>query len=71
MRKPRTKLMGQLQDIGLNADDAAKQLKVDRTTLFRWAKKGVPLGRLDDVHNLTGIPLTELRPDLAQKFNAA
>jgi hypothetical protein len=71
MAEPRTLLMKQLKSVGLRTDDVVRRLKIDRTTLFRWAKKGIPLDRLDEVQKLTGLPHAVLRPDLAAKFHPA
>lgn len=41
----------------------AKSLSVSPSAISMW-KGTVPLERLGDVSKLTGIPMTELRPDL-------
>lgn len=44
----------------------AKQLGLSHVTLLRW--KRIPYKRLADVSKVTGIPVDELRPDLAKIF---
>lgn len=54
---------------GMKLVDLAGALKVDKSTVTRWSKGEVPVDRLIDVERVTGIPRTELRPDLAALFS--
>lgn len=47
-------------------NDVAVLFGVDRTTILRWEKGKVPIPakRLKEVEDVTGIPRSELRPDL-------
>jgi len=58
-----------LQKRDLKLVDLARRLGVDKATVSRWALKGVPADRIEDVSGASGIPAHELRPDLAQIFS--
>jgi DNA-binding transcriptional regulator YdaS (Cro superfamily) len=57
-----------LKGRGLRLIDLARTLGVDKATTTRWAQNGVPAERVGDVVRATGIPATEIRPDLASVF---
>jgi DNA-binding transcriptional regulator YdaS (Cro superfamily) len=42
----------------------AEALGVDRITLYRWARRGVPAEKILEIEKATGIARHELRPDL-------
>lgn len=44
--------------------DFAGRIGVDKSTVTRWAQKGVPADRLIELERVTGIPRTAFRPDL-------
>lgn len=44
--------------------DLARELKVDKSIVTRWAQRQVPAERMSDVSHVTGIPIEKLRPDL-------
>ena len=48
----------------LNYTKLAQVLEVDKATVSRWGKKGVPVNHLSAVSEITGIPRHELRPDI-------
>lgn len=58
---------------GLSPADLARLLGVTRPTIHRWESGERQIGRdkLDGVSEKTGIPARNLRPDLAQHFEAA
>jgi transcriptional regulator with XRE-family HTH domain len=53
---------------GLTQNALAAQLGVARTTVARWetGARKIGAGLLPDIHQRTGIPVAELRPDLAR-----
>lgn len=74
-RTPKTKpklsaLRAFLNADGVRVNEVADTLDIDRTTLWRWSAAGVPVGRLAEVSKVTGLPVAELRPDLAEAFAA-
>lgn len=42
----------------------ARKLGVGYTTVYSWADRGLPVGRVLDVERVTGVPRHELRPDI-------
>lgn len=52
-----------LKDKGKTLSDLARQLQVNKGTVTRWAQKTVPLTRVFQVEEKTGISRHELRPD--------
>lgn len=52
-----------LKGRGKTLSDLARQLKVNKGTVTRWAQKKVPLTRVYQVEEKTGISRHELRPD--------
>lgn len=48
---------------GKNLSDLARELGVNKGTVTRWAQKTVPLTRVYQVEEKTGISRHELRPD--------
>lgn len=50
---------------GLNRSDLIKRCDVNKSTVSRWAERGVPLQRVPVVERATGIPRERLRPDFA------
>lgn len=53
---------------GLRLIDLAKGVGVNKATVTRWAQKQIPTDRVEEVSGFTGIPVHELRPDLANIF---
>lgn len=66
MQRPYLKIL--LRERGLRLIDVARGLGVDKATVTRWACKGIPPGRVNDIASITGIPAADLRPDLAIVF---
>lgn len=64
-------LAASLEKRGLRAIDLARLLEVDKSTVSRWVKDGVPIDRVLDVERVAGIPRAEQRPDLAKMFGSA
>lgn len=58
---------------GRTLDGVAELFKVDRTTILRWEKgePPVPIKRLAEIENLTGISKEDLRPDVFGRPKAA
>lgn len=58
------------QSSGKTLDAVAADFNVDRKTILRWetGETPLPLKRLDEFAEITGIPPHELRPDLADIF---
>jgi len=56
------------QDLSIPA--AAARARVGRATWWRWESGDRPIGidKLSGIAGLTGIPASELRPDLAKKL---
>ena len=48
---------------GLRLSDLARECQVNKATVTRWAQKSVPLTRVYQVEEKTGISRYELRPD--------
>lgn len=42
----------------------AKLIGVNRWAVHQWKRSGIPANRLPAVARITGIPMSELRPDL-------
>lgn len=57
-----------LRNRGKNLSDLAQALKVNKGTVSRWNKNGVPHKRVSEVEDKTGIPACDIRPDLARVF---
>jgi transcriptional regulator with XRE-family HTH domain len=49
---------------GWRMTDLARALNVNRSTILRWERDGIPLHRLRLVHEATKISFKALRPDL-------
>jgi DNA-binding transcriptional regulator YdaS (Cro superfamily) len=49
---------------GMRMSDLASCMGVNRSSVTRWAQKGVPAARVIDVEKATGIKRKLLRPDL-------
>lgn len=60
-----------LRNRGLRLIDVARRVGVDKATVTRWARKEIPVDRIEEVSRATGIPVTDLRPDLAVVFAPA
>jgi hypothetical protein len=58
-----------IREIGIDAFRA--EAKVARRTVFNWMRFGVPPDKVALVSSLTGIPPSQVRPDLASLFQAA
>ncbi len=43
----------------------------DKTTVLRWERDGVPLERVVEVEEVTGIPREQLRPDMFRTSSSA
>jgi DNA-binding transcriptional regulator YdaS (Cro superfamily) len=56
---------------GNTAVALARALAVNHATVLRWASGRVPASRVADVARVTGLPASDLRPDLAAAFGAA
>lgn len=66
MQGPYLKIL--LRERGLRLIDLARGLGVDKATVTRWARNGIPSDRVSDIASITGIPAADLRPDLAMVF---
>ena len=66
MKKPLLQIL--LHNRDLRMVDLARRLGVDKATVTRWARKGVPAERVADIVRVTGIPAADLRSDLATVF---
>jgi DNA-binding transcriptional regulator YdaS (Cro superfamily) len=53
-----------LKTNGLQQVDLARKLKLNRSSVHRWARGRIPAERVFDVEKVTGIPREKLRPDL-------
>jgi transcriptional regulator with XRE-family HTH domain len=56
-------LQALLKAKGLRLSDLARSIDVNKATVTRWAQKSVPLTRVYQVEEKTGISRHELRPD--------
>ena len=52
-----------LKDKGLRLADLARMTQVNKATVTRWAQRSVPLTRVYQVEEKTGISRHKLRPD--------
>lgn len=52
-----------LAEKGHRLSDLAKKCGVYRSTVTRWADRGIPLVRVFQIEKETGIPREKLRPD--------
>ncbi len=52
-----------LKDKGLRLSDLARMTQVNKATVTRWAQRSVPLTRVYQVEEKTGISRHQLRPD--------
>lgn len=57
-----------LDNRGKRLADLARKLQVNKATVTRWNKKGVPPSRLQEVEDAFGISACDARPDLAHLF---
>jgi transcriptional regulator with XRE-family HTH domain len=69
MKANQTRLAKMLSTRDMRLADLAKALRVNKTTVSRWALGEIPTGRLEDVSKKTGISAHDLRPDLASVFS--
>jgi transcriptional regulator with XRE-family HTH domain len=53
---------------GINLNQLARDIGVDKATVSRWCSKTIPAERVKRVSEITGIPRHVLRPDI---FEAA
>ena len=63
-----TDLAELLKHRGKNLSDLARELRVNKATVSRWNKNGVPHTRLAVIEEKTGIPACDIRPDFALVF---
>lgn len=49
---------------GYSLAKLARELGVNRSTVSRWAQRRVPAERVAEIHEMTGAPKHQLRPDL-------
>lgn len=52
-----------LAEYGLRPADLARTCEVEKSTVTRWAERGIPLVRVFQIEKETGIPREKLRPD--------
>jgi len=52
-----------LAEYGLRPADLARKCDVEKSTVTRWAERGIPLVRVFQIEKKTGIPRQKLRPD--------
>ena len=52
-----------LAEHGLRPADLARKCEVEKSTVTRWAERGIPLVRVFQIEKETGIPRAKLRPD--------
>jgi len=64
----RRPLVDLLKDRGIRFIDLATGLGVDKATVTRWGQGEIPVERVRQVSDFTGIPAQVLRPDLASIF---
>jgi transcriptional regulator with XRE-family HTH domain len=62
----KTFLQTLLGNRGLRLADLARKINVNKGTVTRWSKDGVPLERVSEVSRATGIPPCDIRPDKAE-----
>lgn len=65
-----TNLKTLLKQANLRQIDLARELGIDKSLVTRWSQKRVPAERAFDVMRVTGIPLSEIRPDLFGRTDA-
>lgn len=63
-----TDLAELLKHRGKTLSSLARELKVNKATVWRWNENGVPLKRVADIEEKTGIPACDIRPDFALVF---
>ena len=63
-------LKSTIQGKGLKLSRIAAILGVDKSALWRWERLGVPESRVEALSKETGIPKSELRPDIWPKNEA-
>lgn len=49
---------------GMNIPALADRLGLNKTSVWRWNEKRVPIDRVAEVERVTGIPREHLRPDV-------
>lgn len=57
-----------LKNRNMRLIDLARELKVNKATVTRWAQRKVPMDQLAAIEKATGIAPCDLRPDLANVF---
>lgn len=60
-----------LAERGFRLSDLARECKVDKSAVTRWAQRGIPLARVFEVEKKTKIPREQLRPDFFGASGAA
>ena len=60
-------LAAAIKEAGIEA--FCQRAGISRRTAFNWQKSGVPADRVAQVAELTGLPPSEVRPDLAKLFH--
>jgi transcriptional regulator with XRE-family HTH domain len=63
-----TNLAELLKNRGMTLSDLARAMNVDKGTVSRWNKNGVPPKHLQAVEDAVGIAPCDVRPDLAHLF---
>ena len=58
------KLLKTLKDNELTITSLAKLLNVNKSTASRWVSNEIPANRILEIEAATGIPRSQLRPDL-------
>jgi DNA-binding transcriptional regulator YdaS (Cro superfamily) len=52
-------------------EELGARLGVFKSTVMRWEKRRIPAERVLDIERVTGVPRTQLRPDLYPTETAA
>ena len=68
-RANETRLAKMLGTRDMRLADLARALRVNKTTVSRWALGEIPTDRIEAVSKKTGFSAHELRPDLASVFS--
>ena len=52
------------KDQNLTLEACGERFGVNKSTVLRWERDGIPIERVIETERLTGIPRAKLRPDL-------